>query len=358
MNNPENITPDWPRLLNLLSANWDTQRWRDVGVVIGCSGGADSVALLRLMAELRTQSDNPPQGFLVAAHCNHGLRGEESDEDQKFVEQLANQLGIRFKTVRAQSSDSSEAALRSMRMRFLTDTANAAGARYIAVAHSAEDNAETVLHHLFRGTGPAGLAGISRARSIGSDLVLFRPLLKASRSEIRKALSDVGQPWREDSSNQQTHYQRNWIRHELLPMIQQRYPHAIDAINRAISGQQEWRSLVDQLAQTWIDNHQIKTRTREATPNSISLKRDHSTDRVIVISAMQKLWTDMGWSRGAMARDHWCRLANTIHSQIRERYSLPGPVDVDATEAVIALFCLNSRQTNPIAPEPHSTQNR
>ena len=195
MNNPENITPDWLRLLNLLSTNWDTQRWRDVGVVIGCSGGADSVALLRLMAELRTQADNPPQGFLIAAHFNHALRGEESDEDQQFVEQLANQLGLEFKTARAKTSDSSEAALRSMRMRFLTDTANAAGARYIAVAHSAEDNAETVLHHLLRGTGPAGLTGISRTRSIGSDLVLFRPLLTASRAEIRKALSDVDQPW-------------------------------------------------------------------------------------------------------------------------------------------------------------------
>ena len=353
MNNPENIRPDWQRLLNLLSANWSPQRWGDIGVVIGCSGGADSVALLRLMAELRTQADSPPQGFLVAAHFNHGLRGEESDGDQKFVEQLAYQLGLEFKTARATTHDSSEAALRSMRMKFLTDAANATGARYIAVAHSADDNAETVLHHLLRGTGPIGLTGISRTRSIGSDLVLMRPLLTASRVQIRKALSDIDQPWREDSSNQQTNYQRNWIRHELLPIIEQRYPHASDAINRAIAAQREWRSLMDQLAQAWIDNHQIKTPLREAAPNRISLKRDHSTDRVIVISAMQKLWNEMGWSRGAMARDHWCRLANTIHSEIRERYSLPGPVDVDATETMITLSSLKSRPTNPIDQEPH-----
>ena len=308
-----------------------------MGVVIGCSGGADSVALLRLMAELRTHGDHPPRGFVIAAHYNHALRGSESDDDQKFVQTLAEQLGLRFQTTRTQSKETSEAALRSMRMQFLTDTAHASGARYIAVAHSADDNAETVLHHLLRGTGPAGLTGINHTRSIGTDLVLYRPLITASRHEIRTALNEVEQAWREDSSNQQLHYQRNWIRHKLIPTIEHRYPHAVDAINRAVSGQREWRSLVDQLARTWLDDHQIANRCTGVQQDNAALKRDHSTDRVIIISAMQNLWTKMGWPRGAMARDHWCRLANTVNSQTVERYSLPGPVDVDATQQVITL---------------------
>ena len=257
MNKPPKVAPSWSKLLDLMSTNWATQRWRDVGVVIGCSGGADSVALLRLMAELRTHGDHPPRGFVIAAHYNHALRGSESDDDQKFVQTLAEQLGLRFQTTRTQSKETSEAALRSMRMQFLTDTAHASGARYIAVAHSADDNAETVLHHLLRGTGPAGLTGINHTRSIGTDLVLYRPLITASRHEIRTALNEVEQAWREDSSNQQLHYQRNWIRHKLIPTIEHRYPHAVDAINRAVSGQREWRSLVDQLARTWLDDHQI-----------------------------------------------------------------------------------------------------
>lgn len=337
MNKPPKIAPSWSRLLNLLSTNWATQRWRDVGVVIGCSGGADSVALLRLMAELRTQGNNPPRGFVIAAHYNHALRGSESDDDQQFVHKLADQLGLRFQTTRTQSSETSEAALRSMRMQFLTDTAHASGARYIAVAHSADDNAETVLHHLLRGTGPAGLTGINHTRSIGTDLVLYRPLITASRLEIRKALTDMKQPWREDSSNQQLHYQRNWIRHELIPTIEHRYPRAVEAINRAVSGQREWRSLVDQLAQAWLDEHQIENRSTGTPQDEVSLKRDPSTDRAVIISAMQNLWTKMGWARGAMARDHWCRLASTFESPILERYSLPGPVDVDATQKWITL---------------------
>ena len=353
MNKPKNIAPGWLRLLDLLSANWATQRWLNVGVVIGCSGGADSVALLRLMAELRRQDDDDPRGFIIVAHFNHGLRGRESDGDQKFVQELAGELGLRFQTARSQTTETSEAALRAERMQFLTDAADSAGARYIAVAHSADDNAETVLHHLLRGTGPAGLTGISHARPIGSDLVLVRPLLKASRNDIREALRNTGQAWREDSSNQEVHYQRNWIRHELLPTIEHRYPHAIDAINRAISGQREWRDFMDQLAQTWIDNHQAQNRPESTTQQNMSLKRDHSSNRVVVIAAMQKRWAELGWSRGSMTRDHWCRLANTIQSQMLERYSLPGPVDVDATEPVITLSSMNPEKTIRTDAENH-----
>ena len=337
MNTPPNNAPSWAKLLDLMSTNWETHRWRNVGVVIGCSGGADSVALLRLMAELRTQGNNLPRGFLIAAHFNHALRGTESDEDQQFVRNLAEDLGLRFQSARAQSTETSEAALRSMRMQFLTETAHASGARYIAVAHSADDNAETVLHHLLRGTGPAGLTGINHTRSIGTDLVLYRPLITASRLEIRKALTEVEQSWREDSSNQQLNYQRNWIRHELIPTIEHRYPHAIDAINRASSGQREWRSLMDQLAQAWLDDHQVQKRSIRGPSDSVTLKRDGSTDRVVIISAMQNLWARMAWARGSMTRDHWCRLASTVNSQTVERYSLPGPVDVDATQNAITL---------------------
>ena len=260
MNKPPKTESCWPKLLNEMSTNWATHRWRNVGVVIGCSGGADSVALLRLMAELRKQGKNPPRGFLIAAHYNHALRGSESDDDQRFVHKLADKLGLRFQTTRTQSSETSEAAMRSMRMQFLTETAHTSGARYIAVAHSADDNAETVLHHLLRGTGPAGLTGINRTRSIGRDLVLCRPLITASRLEIRESLKELEQPWREDSSNQQLHYQRNWIRHQLIPTIENRYPRAVDAINRAVSGQREWRSLVDQLALAWLDEHRVDNR--------------------------------------------------------------------------------------------------
>ena len=347
MNLPEKNKSPWRNLLDLLATNWVTERWRDVGVVVGCSGGADSVALLRLMAELRTRGETPPKGFLIAAHLNHGLRGSASDGDQRFVETLSERLGVRCQTERATGKAESEADMRSIRMQFLTDTAYATGARYIALAHSADDNAETFIHHLLRGTGPAGMTGINRTRAIDSDLVLVRPLLTASRHDIRQSLSEIDQPWCEDSSNSNTCYQRNWIRHELLPLIEQRYPRAIDAINRAMSGQREWRTLVDKMADEWLHHHMVKSSIQPHPHDRVSLKRDSSIDAAVVIAAMQILWSEKNWSRGTMSRDHWCRLAGTIQSGKRERYSLPGSVDVDATDSVIHLL-----KTDPDSQAP------
>ena len=341
MDTSQNNSQDWSQLLALAAANWPPRRWRDVGIVIGCSGGADSVALLRLMADIRVHGDSVPRGFLIAAHFNHRLRGQESDDDQQFVDDLANELGVAFHSARTTSEETSEAALRTERMKFLIETAKTTGARYVAVAHSADDNAETVLHHLLRGTGPAGLAGIGNTRPIDRDLVLMRPLLNASRQHIREALRSISQTWREDSSNSEVHYQRNWIRQQLLPLIETRYPHAVDAINRAIDGQREWRSFVDRRAKEWLDEHHLAItqpgpETRPET-NLISLSRDDSTDRVVVVAAMQKLWTEVGWPRGEMSREHWTRLAQTIRSNTFDRYSLPGRVDIDATKSVILL---------------------
>ena len=185
--------------------------------------------------------------------------------------------------------------MRSIRMQFLTDTAYAT-ARYIAPA-PADDNAETFIHHLLRGT-TSGHDWHQPPRAIDSDLVLVRPLLTASRHDIRQSLSEIDQPWCEDSSNSNTRYQRNWIRHELLPLIEQRYPRAIDAINRAMSGQREWRTLVDKMAEEWLHRHMVKSSIQPHPRDRVSLKRDSSIDAAVVIAAMQILWSVKNWSQG------------------------------------------------------------
>ncbi len=315
----------WQQLLAGIALAWPPARWRDVGIVVGCSGGADSVALLTGLCRLRQSVADPvpepARGFLVAAHFNHGLRGEESDGDEAFVRELASQQGVRFTTLRAAGSARDEASMRSQRFQFLHDTANAMGARYIALGHSADDNVETVLHQLMRGTGPAGLAGIGSPRPIGQDLVLVRPLLSVSRRSIRIGLESIGQPWREDSSNAETDYRRNWIRHQLIPLIESEYPSAVDAITRAVEGQRGWRAVIDRLANEWLAKHR-----RSIDPPT--LVRDLQADQAIVIAAAQMLWAELEWPRREMTREHWLRLATTIQSEAEERYTLPAQVDV------------------------------
>lgn len=330
----------WDQLLAELVAAWPPSRWRDVGVVVGCSGGADSVALLTALCQLRLRSltagQEPPRGFIVAAHLNHGLRGAESAADEAFVRALSGQLQVRFATRHATGTDRDEANLRSKRMEFLQETADATGARYIVLGHTADDNVETVLHHLMRGTGPAGLTGIGSPRSIGPDLVLVRPLLQLSRQLIRMGLRSIEQPWREDSSNTDIDYRRNWIRHRLIPLIESEYPDAVAAITRAVEGQRDWRTVIDRLARRWLGEHR-----RSLHPPTLG--RDPHTDLPVVVAATQMLWAELDWPRREMTREHWLRLANTIQSDAAARFSLPGQVDVVARGEIVQF----SRALNP-----------
>jgi tRNA(Ile)-lysidine synthase len=332
-------------LLNEIARQWPTERWRDLGVVVGCSGGADSVGLLCALASLRRQASQSvveeagfnepgsyePRGFLIAAHFNHRLRGEASEADQAFVEHLAQQLGTDFQAGAAVIPHADEAAMRSDRLQFLIDVAHARGARYIALAHSADDNVETVLHHLLRGTGPAGLCGIGSPLPIDEDLVLIRPLLSSRREQIRAALTDQGIAWREDASNLDPAYRRNWIRHHLIPLIQTEYPSGVEAIERAIQGQRSWRVMIDRSANHWLEQH-----LQSVEP--LVLSRDETVEPAIAIAAAQQLWRRREWPRGDMTLDHWQRIAQTIAGNQPERYTLPGGIDVVALNDHVRLL--------------------
>jgi tRNA(Ile)-lysidine synthase len=148
-------------------------------------------------------------------------------------------------------------------------------------------------------------------------------LLGTRRQSIRRALEDAGVPWREDASNLDLGYGRNWIRHQLLPVIESRYPQASEAIGRAIEGQRQWRRVIDRLASQWLDEHQV-------SPDPIRLRRNRGADPAIVIAAVQMLWAQSDWPRGGMTQSHWLRLARTLSSDSPQRYALPGGIEVIA----------------------------
>ena len=257
------MKPMWSDVLASIEAAWPVDRWKNLGVVVGCSGGADSVALLRAICELRSDAVKP-RGFVIAAHYNHGLRGDASDGDQQSVAELADDLAATLVCDKAAGdSGRSEAAMRSLRRQFFVRVARESGARYIATAHTADDNVETVLHHFMRGTGPRGMSGMSCATSIdddhnASDLVLVRPMLAVRRADVRDALRGIGQSWRDDESNHDTRYRRNWIRQRLIPMMQGEYPECVEAISRTVELQDELQATIDRLASDWIDEHLIQ----------------------------------------------------------------------------------------------------
>ena len=206
-------------------------------LVVGVSGGADSVCLLHLLNRMKSEFGVE----LHVAHLNHGLRGAESEGDAEYVGHLAKQLGLEatiekrdVKGYQERNRCSLEEAAREVRYAFLTEVAQSLGAKAIAVGHTADDQAETILMHLIRGTGLSGLRGmqpLSTWRSpTGTELTLLRPLLAVSREETNAYCAALNLPTRFDSSNILPSYLRNRIRSELIPLLQSYNPNIKSAL--------------------------------------------------------------------------------------------------------------------------------
>mgnify|MGYP005835735917 CR=1 FL=1 len=201
----------------------------DSTVVVGCSGGPDSVALVFLLRDL---SAKHRMGLrLHLAHLHHMIRGAEADEDQRFVEALAERLAVPYDVGREnvpelsrQRKRSVEEVGRQARYEFLRHVADRVGARTVAVGHTADDQAETVLAHLLRGCGLQGLRGMAVRRPLGGPAVeLVRPLLFVTRKQIEEYLEVCKETCRIDATNETLDYRRNRIRHELLPLLEAHY---------------------------------------------------------------------------------------------------------------------------------------
>lgn len=217
-----------------------------VGVAV--SGGADSVALLRLLDGFRTRL-----GITVlVVHFDHGLRGAESEADAKFVSSLARGLGLDVVVDREDVAAAAgrhkwniEDAARRLRYAFFEHAVAEGKATRIAVAHTADDQAETVLAHLLRGSGPAGLAGIYPVAG-----TVVRPLLWCRRESLRKYLRELKQDWREDSTNRDLRRMRARIREQLLPLLERDFsPQVVTRLGRIarLSREEEqfWTALAE-----------------------------------------------------------------------------------------------------------------
>lgn len=205
------------------------------GVVLGVSGGADSVVLLSFFVSLRNSV--APKLLLKVVHVNHMIRGEEADSDQEFVEELCKRLNVPYKVYRedipamAKKLDmTEEEAGRNYRYKAFRECALELEMEYkckcrIAVAHNKDDLAETVLYNLIRGSSLLGLAGIKPVRDM-----IIRPLLDTSRAELEEYLKELGQDYVTDSTNLETEYTRNKIRHLVMPELKKMNSAAVQHI--------------------------------------------------------------------------------------------------------------------------------
>lgn len=222
-------------------------------VLCAVSGGADSMCLLHWLKERREE-----YGFsLLAAHYEHGLRGDESLRDAAFTREQCEMLGIRIVVGKGDVAAFAESqklgiedAARTLRYRFLEETADRLACDRIATAHNLNDNAETVLMNLCRGAGTRGLAGIPPVRGR-----IVRPLLWTSREEIETYLDVHRIPHIEDSSNRSDDYTRNRIRHQIIPLLMEENPSFLSAIGRTAELLREDDACLCREAEAFLREH-------------------------------------------------------------------------------------------------------
>ena len=253
-------------------------------ILAAVSGGADSVCLLIILAELRKTLGIR----LYAMHMNHGLRGEEADRDEAYTEELCRRLDVPCRVVHedvrslaAQKGMSLEEAGRELRYRHLREEAERSGCSRIAVAHHMDDSVETVLFHLFRGSGLHGLSGIRPVRGN-----IIRPLLCLRRKETEGYLKELDIGWCEDSTNRLTDYARNRLRNELMPWAEEKInPRAAEHVLAASALAQQADEYFESLAETLLSEER-KQKVAAGAVRRETLERQPEIIKTYVIRAL------------------------------------------------------------------------
>jgi tRNA(Ile)-lysidine synthase len=338
-----------PAWLARLERTLARQRLHGLGTVwvVAVSGGSDSVGLLRALVALA-----PGLGLkLSVAHLDHGVRGEAARADAVFVAELAAALGLSFDLGHWQPARAGyfEADARQARYAWLAEIARARGAGTIAVGHTRDDQAETILHRIVRGTGLRGLVGIPPRRSLARGLILVRPLLHVGRDEIRAYLAVLGQPYRDDATNTNPAQTRARIRHDLLPRLAREYnPQIADALVRlgALAGAAEHEREVSL-------NELVRAALVSCKNDEVILKRPvlQRSPRYLQAEVLRAIWRRMGWPEAGMDRRRWRRLAALARGSPMQT-SLPGGIGAITNDLFLVLQRVGPAPAQPPSPTP------
>ncbi|MEQ9411943.1 MAG: tRNA lysidine(34) synthetase TilS [Fuerstiella sp.] len=328
------------RFSTQLRAAYDTLGCRpDDGLLLAVSGGADSVALLQGTLEL--WPDRTHQ--ITVAHLNHSLRGSNSDADAEFVTRLARETGLRIECglVRpGQLSDDSkgslEEAARRARYAFLGDTAQRLGCRWVATAHHADDQAETILHNILRGTGLRGLTGMRPSRRLSDDIALIRPLLHTTRAEILDFLQRRHLSFCHDHTNSDERFTRNRIRRQLLPGLRRDFNEKVDRSLIRLSRQaNDALEILDALA-----SETLVRMLRETTDDCIQLdlSAQDTENAALLRHILSLLWQQKNWPRQKMAFRHWELLAQAALTGKPRAADLPHGFRFERDRTTMSIF--------------------
>ncbi|MER3416780.1 MAG: tRNA lysidine(34) synthetase TilS [Gemmataceae bacterium] len=305
-------------------------------VLVAVSGGPDSLAMLYALWRWPA----PGMTFL-AAHLNHRLRGSESDADEEFVRAFCASRDILCVTERIAVAEQTrrdianlEATARRLRYQWLTRVARAHQATCVLTAHTADDQAETVLHHLLRGTGLRGLRGIAPRWQHPSGVAVCRPFLSVRRQEIAHFVRTYALQPRLDTSNLDLSLMRNRIRHCLLPVLEREYrPQVVSLLCRLAEQARQWQSFIAAEARA-----RLSALVVYRAADRLTLRADLLRELPAVLGreVLRLAWDEQDWPLGAMSARHWQNLFD-LASRERGCLVLPGTVRATRTDRLLVL---------------------
>ncbi|MEW6356828.1 MAG: tRNA lysidine(34) synthetase TilS [Planctomycetota bacterium] len=293
-------------------------------VVVGVSGGPDSVALLRALCWLRDRRGTP--SWICVAHLNHMLRGKEAEDDAAFVTRLAERLDCMcfngkadVRELAAVKGLSIEEAAREARYIYLEQVCMSVNVARLALGHTADDNAETILHRFLRGTGVAGLAGIPPKRRLAerSPIMIVRPLIRTRRSDVLAFLQRRRQKYRVDSTNASSAYLRNRLRNELIPMMEAEYNrNAREAMTRLAEACSDAADFLALTARRKFEELPLEHRKGAIIIPTSALADLHAAVLPMVIRMVMET---MGIGLKQFAHDHYAAIGRLIREKGGEK---------------------------------------
>jgi len=317
-----------------------------VRLMVALSGGPDSTALLAACIALKDKMGLE----LTACHVNHHTRGADSDHDEAFCTELCKTWGTPL-LIRHMSGHTrerpSESTLRDLRYSLLADAANEAGARSIGLAHTLNDQIETILFRLFRGTGLAGLAGMEAARRLNPNAIIVRPLLAMSRADCVDYLRRLGVESREDASNSDLAYARNYIRHRIVPAIEERFPgfqERIDQLRQRVSAEETFlKGMADE---SFKEIKALPTYTLNAWDLAVFRTFPIAIQRRLIALALQQRGIEVAFQRVTA-------ILEVIHDTAPpiSRLSLNSRWDVSASGGLIRWIDKDAEESSILTPE-------
>ncbi len=306
--------------MRCLELNW-TKGFMQRGILIGVSGGVDSIVLLDLTMR-RLEYFGLAKNRVIVAHCNYRLRSE-ADTDETLVRRTANGYGVVCEIIRPEPPTprhNLQAWARRTRYSFFEQVAQNNKLGIVAVAHHLDDQVETVLWHLLRGSGLSGMRGMNRERRLSDRVMLHRPLLEYSREEIIAYANERRLQWNEDTSNQAIKYTRNRLRNKLIPMLERLNNGAVRHIAAFAAKARTDEDYLQGVARDFLQAEQIASPSGEVRWNRRAFLSEHQAIRVRIL---QLAYASIVGEGVRLMEDHLQRM-NELAEGGGRIYSLPG----------------------------------